>query len=194
MWSFFVLVIVCFCLRELDALQNLMKDGVEASIFDFSIPSASDGRESPMSALRRAGAKAYLLINVASQCGYTNSNYHEMRLLKEEFGGSLEIIAFPCDDFGHQEPGTNEEIQSFAYGHMQANFPVVGKLGCSGAPGTHPLYEMLVDNMQLPALTWNFFKFITDADGKPFWASPHDVSPKNLAPIIHGYLERAGEL
>jgi len=190
---FFVLLLVLICFRDLEALQNLMKDDVDASIFDYEIPSA-DGRESPMSALRRSNAKAYLLVNVASQCGYTQSNYHEMRQLKEEFGESLEIIAFPCDDFGHQEPGTNEEIQSFAYGQMKANFPVVGKLGCSGAPGTHPLYEMLVDNMQLPALTWNFFKFITDADGKPIWASPHDISPMHLAPFIRAHLQGAGDL
>ncbi len=82
----------------------------------------------------------------------------------------MEILAFPCNNFGKQEPGTNEEISEFAKS-KGATFPILGKIECENGDETHPFYKYLkasLDNGVMgPTLKWNFSKFLCDADGKP---------------------------
>ena len=94
-----------------------------------------------------------------------------MQQLYERYSDSLEILAFPCNDFGQQEPGTNEEIREFASEHMGATFPILPKLDCQHNDQTHPLYkflkESISDGANGNALKWNYVKFLCDKNGRP---------------------------
>ena len=94
-----------------------------------------------------------------------------MQQLYERYSDSLEILAFPCNDFGQQEPGTNEEIREFASEHMGATFPILPKLDCQHNDQTHPLYkflkESISDGANGNALKWNYVKFLCDKSGRP---------------------------
>ena len=85
----------------------------------------------------------------------------------------MEILAFPCNDFANQEPGTNEEIRKFATKKMGATFPILAKLDCQNNEHTHPLYKFLKESVpdgasgNGNALEWNYVKFLCDKDGKP---------------------------
>jgi glutathione peroxidase len=83
----------------------------------------------------------------------------------------LEILAFPCNNFGNQEPGYNEAILSYARSEKAATFPVMGKLECDNGEQTHPLYKFLKSSLSGgvlgSGLKWNFAKFLCDAEGRP---------------------------
>ena len=97
-----------------------------SSIFDFTVHDSNGPIE--MSLFR--GKKAYLLVNVASECGLTQRTYEELIALNEKYVDlGLQILAFPCNDFGAQEPGENEEIVSWAMS-KGVQFPVLGKVTC----------------------------------------------------------------
>ena len=96
-----------------------------------------------------------------------------MRVLYDRYGGEkgkFEILGFPCNNFGSQEPGTDEEIQMFAE-KKGAKFPVLGKLECENGSVTHPLYLFLRSSLSGgilgPSLKWNFTKFLCDKNGIP---------------------------
>lgn len=112
-----------------------------ASIFDFDIPNSSGTSMNLGKSFK--GKKAYLIVNVASNCGLTSSNYDELKMLHDSYSGKgLQILAFPCNNFGAQEPGSNEDIQGFAK-YNEIKFPVLGKLECQNGDSTHPLYRFL---------------------------------------------------
>lgn len=83
----------------------------------------------------------------------------------------LEVLAFPCNNFGKQEPKSNEEICEFARGQKHVTFPILGKLQCDNGDRTHPLYAFLKSSLSGgifgSGLLWNFAKFLCDADGVP---------------------------
>lgn len=100
----------------------------------------------------------------------TNQNYEELRLLYEKYGDDLEILAFPCNNFGSQEPGTNAEIVEFATS-KGAKFPILGKVDCENGLQTVPVFNFL--RASIPngifgqGLKWNFCKFLCDKNGIP---------------------------
>ena len=100
----------------------------------------------------------------------TNQNYSELKLLYEKYSDDLEILAFPCNNFGAQEPGTNAEIVKFA-ASKGAKFPILGKVNCENGEKTVPLFSFLrasiPNGMFGQGLKWNFCKFLCDKDGIP---------------------------
>lgn len=132
------------------------------SIFDYNVEDIS-GAPLDLSTLK--GKKAYLVVNVASKWGLTNQNYAELQSLYSSYSSEgLEILGFPCNRFGEQEPGTNDEIESFARG-KGATFPMLGKIDCGSEQGvSHPLFLFLTAN---GAIKWNFTKFLCNAEGVP---------------------------
>jgi len=139
----------------------------------------SASEDSGLSAYR--GKKAYLVVNVASECGYTEQNYAELQQLYEKYAGAgLEVLAIPANDFGAQEPGSNEQIQSFAQS-KGATFTVTGKVSCSIGGSAHPLFAFLTNAItgsgDKSDLEWNFAKFLCDADGIPRKRYSPDESP-----------------
>ena len=134
------------------------------SIYDFSAKTI-DGDEQSLSAWR---GKTMLIVNVASKCGFT-PQYTGLEALYEQFGGQgLVVLGFPCDQFGHQEPGDEAEIKSYCSLTYDVKFPMFAKIDVNG-PNAHPLYRYLKQEAKgllgSEAIKWNFTKFLVDKDG-----------------------------
>ncbi|KAH9303142.1 hypothetical protein KI387_014725, partial [Taxus chinensis] len=112
--------------------------------------------------------KVVLIVNVASQCGFTNSNYKELNQLYEKYKDQeFEILAFPCNQFGGQEPGTNEQIEEVACTRFKSEFPIFDKVEVNGDNVT-PLYKFLKASkggFLGDRIKWNFTKFLCDKNG-----------------------------
>ena len=135
-----------------------------ASIYDFSAKTI-DGAERKLDAYR---GKTMLIVNVASKCGFT-PQYEGLEALYRKFEGQgLVVLGFPCDQFGHQEPGDEAEIKNFCSLNYDVSFPMFAKLDVNGAD-THPLYKYLKHEAKgllgTEAIKWNFTKFLVDKDG-----------------------------
>ena len=111
--------------------------------------------------------KVLLIVNVASECGNTPQYSGLEEIYKEFQPKGLEILAFPCNDFGGQEPGTNEEIKTFCSTNYGVTFKLFNKIKVLG-PDKSPLYAVLTDNSVTGKgdVKWNFEKFLVDKNGK----------------------------
>lgn len=112
--------------------------------------------------------KVVLIVNVASKCGFTKQYEGLQKLYEEKKNSGFVILAFPCNDFMGQEPGTIEEIQTFCKSKYGVTFPIMGKIHVKGAE-QHKLYEALTGtNGAFPGdVKWNFGKILIDKKGKP---------------------------
>ena len=123
--------------------------------------------------------KKILVVNVASECGYT-PQYQQLQELYEAFSDKLVIVGFPSNDFGAQEPGTNAEIKAFCSLKYGVKFPMAAKISTL-KPNSHPIYEWLckkVENGKLDSLVeWNFNKYLLDEDGHLVAFYPSAVDP-----------------
>ena len=103
--------------------------------------------------------KNVLITNVASECGYTDSHYKGLVALDSKYGDSINIVVFPCNQFGSQEPLSNEEIFDFTRKTYNAQFLVMGKIDVNG-PETHPLYTFLKEATNTHTdIAWNFSRY-----------------------------------
>ena len=135
------------------------------SVYDFSAKNI-DGEEQSLSAYR---GKTMLIVNVASKCGFT-PQYTGLEALYEKFKDKgVVVLGFPCDQFGHQEPGDEAEIKNFCSLTYDVKFPMFAKIDVNGA-NTHPLYKFLKAQAKgllgSESIKWNFTKFLVDGDGK----------------------------
>jgi glutathione peroxidase len=135
------------------------------TVYDFSARDI-DGKEQPLS---RYKGKALLIVNVASKCGFT-PQYTGLEALHRKLAAKgFAVLGFPCDQFGHQEPGDEQEIKSFCSLTYDVSFPMFAKIAVNGG-GAHPLYQFLKKEAKgllgSEAIKWNFTKFLVDKDGK----------------------------
>ncbi|TGM97513.1 glutathione peroxidase [Leptospira dzoumogneensis] len=136
--------------------------------------------------------KVLLIVNTASQCGFT-PQYKGLQEMYDKYKGKgLEILGFPCDQFGHQEPGTDAEIQSFCQVNFGVNFPLFKKIEVNG-DGTHPVYQYL--KKQAPGLLgksikWNFTKFLIDKQGNVIKRFAPMTPPEKLDKQIEELLSK----
>jgi len=135
-----------------------------ASIYDFSAKTI-DGAEQKLDAYR---GKTLLVVNVASKCGFT-PQYEGLEAMFRKFKGQgLVVLGFPCDQFGHQEPGDENEIKTFCSLNYEVTFPLFAKIDVNG-PNAHPLYKYLKHEAKgllgSEAIKWNFTKFLVDSTG-----------------------------
>jgi glutathione peroxidase len=135
-----------------------------SNVHDFTLKSI-DGQDAPLSQYK---GKVMLLVNVASKCGYT-PQYAGLESLYEKYKDQgLEVIGFPANNFGAQEPGTNADIKTFCSRTYNVTFPMYGKVSVKGEDKT-PLYRYLTEEAS-PAtngeIKWNFTKFLVDRNGK----------------------------
>ena len=134
-----------------------------------------EGKATSLGALK---AKAILIVNVASECGYTRQ-YAGLQALHQAYQGKgLVVAGFPCNDFGGQEPGTETEIRKFCTTRFQVTFPLFAKVSVQGA-GAHPLFVALTGKEagHPGPVTWNFNKFLVSRDGKLLARFESDVEP-----------------
>ena len=136
-----------------------------STAYDFTARDI-DGVEQPLAAYR---GKPLLVVNVASKCGFT-PQYAGLQALYARFHEQgLEVLGFPCDQFGHQEPGDESEIKSFCSTRYEVTFPMFAKIDVNGA-NAHPLYQWLKSEkagiLGTEAIKWNFTKFLVDRTGR----------------------------
>jgi glutathione peroxidase len=128
--------------------------------------------------------KALLVVNVASECGYT-PQYAGLQRLHETYADrDLTVLGFPCNQFGAQEPGTAEEIETFLSTNYGVTFPMYEKIEVNG-PGRHPLYAELTETADQQGeagdVRWNFEKFLVSPDGEPVRRFRTKVTPDDPA-------------
>jgi glutathione peroxidase len=125
-----------------------------------------DGRER---ALREFAGQALLIVNVASKCGFTPQYQGLEALWRKHRDEGFAVLGFPCDQFGHQEPGGEAEIKQFCALNYDVTFPMFAKIEVNGA-GAHPLYAWLKSEKAglfgTEAIKWNFTKFLVDRSGR----------------------------
>jgi len=134
-----------------------------SNIYDFTLPSI-DGRPMPLADFK---GKVVLVVNVASRCGYT-PQYSALEALYEKYKDQgFVIVGFPANNFGAQEPGTNQEIKTFCSRKYSVTFPLYSKVSVKGDDQT-PLYQYLTKQTDPPIageIKWNFTKFLVDRNG-----------------------------
>ena len=120
-----------------------------------------------------------LIVNVASQCGYT-PQYSGLEELNQEYGAKgLRVMGFPCNDFGAQEPGTNEEIAQFCETKFGATFDMFDKVHAKGTD-QHPLYKTLTNSVEPKGdVAWNFEKFLVNKQGEVVARFGSGVTPSS---------------
>jgi glutathione peroxidase len=135
-----------------------------------------DGRDAT---LREYAGDVLLAVNVASECGLTPQYAGLEKLYEEKAGRGLRVLGFPCNQFGAQEPGSNEQIAQFCTTRFNVTFPLFDKIEVNG-PGRHPLYGALTD-AEPGDITWNFEKFLIDRKGRVVGRFAPDVTPEDPA-------------
>ncbi|XP_057780502.1 probable glutathione peroxidase 5 isoform X1 [Salvia miltiorrhiza] len=161
-------------------MGNSSSSITEGSIHDFVVKDTKDQDVS----LDIFKGKVLLVVNVASQCGYTNSNYTELSELYAQFKDKgFEILAFPCNQFLKQEPGSSQEAEQFACTRFNAEFPIFHKVKVNG-PNAAPVYKFLKSNKKGhcgSSIKWNFTKFLVDRDGHVIKRYGTSTSPLAIA-------------
>jgi glutathione peroxidase len=143
-----------------------------ASVHDFTMNSI-DGKAQPLAAFK---GKAVLIVNVASQCGYT-PQYKGLEALYQKYKGQgLVIVGVPANNFGAQEPGSDAEIKTFCERNYKVTFPMMSKVSVKGADMT-PLYAMLTKTGG--DVKWNFTKFLVGKDGQVVKRFESGVDPES---------------
>lgn len=146
-----------------------------SSIHQFKVEGI-DGDEIDFASFK---GKKIIVVNVASQCGYT-SQYQQLQELYEEFKRKLVIVGFPANDFGNQEPGSNKEILDFCTTVYSVGFPMASKVSTKGS-AQHPLYYWLthreLNGVLDSEVQWNFNKYLLDESGQLVSYLPSAVSP-----------------
>ena len=145
------------------AAATLSAADAPKSVYDVPLKDI-DGKET---SLKDYQGKVMLIVNVASKCGNT-PQYKQLEELNKEFAkDGLAVLGFPCNDFGKQEPGSNDEIKEFCSTKYKVTFPMFDKVVCKG-PEKSPLYQVLSGpDAPFPGdVKWNFGKFLVGKDGK----------------------------
>jgi glutathione peroxidase len=158
-----------------------------SSIYEFEVKTIDGAPQS----LKEYQGQVLLIVNVASRCGYTKQ-YSGLEALYEKYKGKgFAVLGFPCNQFGAQEPGNEEEIKAFCELNYQVKFPLFSKIDVNGKE-THPLYQYLKASQKgllgTEAIKWNFTKFLINREGQPIKRlSPQDT-PESLEPFIQEVL------
>jgi glutathione peroxidase len=174
---------------QLKSDQNLEKDKKINNITDIKVKDM-DGKEISLSSFK---GKVLLIVNVASACGYTPQYKVLQELYKRYKDKGLEVLAFPCNDFGGQEPGTNEEIKESCSTNYGMSFKLFDKVKILGKD-KNKLYAVLTDNdiTGTKDVKWNFEKFLISKNGDIVARFPSKVEPmsKELTAAIETELKR----
>ena len=160
-------------------------DVTTAPLYGFRLPDI-DGHPVDLKTFK---GKVLLIVNTASMCGNT-PQYADLQEMYERYQErGFEILAFPANDFGQQEPGTNQEIKGFCYTKYSISFPLFSKISVVGKD-KHPLYRYLTEQSAFPGrVTWNFQKYLVDRSGNVI--GKYDPGMDPLSPTILADVEKA---
>src|SRR5215831_6538513 len=159
------------------------------NVYDFTARDI-DGKERSLSEFR---GKLLLIVNVASQCGFT-PQYKGLEALHRKYAEKgVEVLGFPCNQFGKQEPGDPQEIKNFCSLNYDVTFPLFAKIDVNG-PDAHPLYQYLEREkrgfMGTKTVKWNFTKFLVGRDGQVLGRFAPSFTPEQLDRVIAQALSR----
>jgi glutathione peroxidase len=157
------------------------------SVYDFEAQQIG-GQVVPLAQFR---GKPLLIVNTASACGFT-PQFAGLEELHRRYGErGLVVLGFPCNQFGHQDPGSNEEIASFCQVNYGVSFPMMSKIDVNGAQA-HPLYRWLTAEapglLGSKAIKWNFTKFLVGKDGRVLKRYAPQDAPEKLSRDIEAAL------
>jgi glutathione peroxidase len=160
----------------------------DKTVYDFTL-NTIDGQPAPLSAFK---GKVVLLVNVASRCGFT-PQYTALESVYEKYKDrGFVIVGIPANNFGAQEPGTNQEIKTFCTTKYHVSFPMMSKVSVKGGDIT-PLYQFLTDKSTHPQtggdIQWNFTKFLVGPDGRIITRFESEVTPDS--PQVTAAIEKA---
>ncbi|MGA2675070.1 MAG: glutathione peroxidase [Terracidiphilus sp.] len=167
-----------------------MIDDSQGSVYEFSAP-LLDGRAMSLAEFR---GRVLLIVNTASKCGFTPQYAGLEALYRASKERGFTVLAFPCNQFGAQEPGSAEKIGAFCERNFGVSFPVFGKIDVNG-PEAHPLYRFL--KRQKPgifgteSIKWNFTKFLIDRTGKVAGRYAPRTRPEAMAIAIEALLDHS---
>jgi glutathione peroxidase len=155
--------------------------------FDFSAPRLN-GKDEKLSQYK---GKVLLIVNTASECGFT-PQYKGLQALHDQYAAQgFEVLGFPCNQFGGQEPGEGEEISSFCELNYGVKFPLFEKVDVNGS-NAHPLWSFLKEQapgaLGIEAVKWNFTKFLVGKDGKVVKRYAPQTEPKEIIQDIERLL------
>ena len=157
------------------------------TVFDFSA-NGIDGAPVNLADYR---GKVLLIVNTASKCGFTPQYKGLQKLFEQYRERGLEVLGFPCDQFGHQEPGSESEINSFCELNFGVSFPLFAKIEVNGS-GTHPLFSHLKSEapglLGTEGIKWNFTKFLVNREGKVVGRYAPATAPDAIAADIEKLL------
>jgi glutathione peroxidase len=157
------------------------------NVYDFQANSL-DGKPVDLAQYR---GKALLIVNTASKCGFTPQYQGLEAVYRELHGRGLEVLGFPCNQFGSQEPGSEEEIGAFCEKNYGVSFPMFAKVDVNG-DAAHPLWKHLKAEapgvLGLEAIKWNFTKFLIGRDGKVVKRYAPQTKPEEIADDIEKVL------
>ena len=149
------------------------------TVFDFSAARLA-GQETSLAAWR---GEVLLIVNTASQCGFTPQYEGLEQLYEDLHGKGFSVLGFPCNQFGRQEPGSAAEIEQFSRCTYGVSFPMFAKIDVNGA-GAHPLYRFLKHERPglfgTESIKWNFTKFLVDRDGAVVARHAPRTEPRSL--------------
>ena len=160
---------------------------MNTSIYDFKCKNSS-GNEISLSDYR---GKTLLIVNTASKCGFT-PQYDGLQSLQDQYDSEkFSVLAFPCNQFGGQEPGTDNEIQEFCSLNFKTTFPVFSKIDVNGE-SAHPLYKFLCSEKKgvlgSEKIKWNFTKFLINSDGDPVARYASTTTPDKISKDIENLI------
>jgi len=153
------------------------------TVYDFTAKTLQ-GQDKALAEFR---GQALLIVNVASRCGFT-PQYEGLEELQDAYEQrGFSVLGFPCNQFGHQEPGDEAEIERFCTFNYDVTFPMFAKIEVNG-PGAHPLFRFLEKArpgiLGTSWIKWNFTKFLIGRDGLPIGRYAPSVEPERIAPDI----------
>jgi len=161
---------------------------MHASIHEFSVRDIQ-GHERSLAQWR---GQVLLVVNVASRCGYTPQYRGLQKLHAEHAEKGFSVLGFPCDQFGHQEPGDEAEILAFCRTRYSVDFPMFEKIEVNGE-GAHPMYAWLRKKapgvLGSTAIKWNFTKFLVDREGRAIRRYAPSTAPERLEKDILALLD-----
>ncbi|XZG69820.1 glutathione peroxidase [Chitinibacteraceae bacterium HSL-7] len=157
------------------------------NVFDF----AAEDIHGQSQALAQYRGQVLLIVNVASQCGFT-PQYEGLEALQRQYGAQgFTVLGFPCNQFGAQEPGSAEEIASFCSTRFDVTFPLFAKIDVNGS-GAHPLWQHLKSSepgiLGTEAIKWNFTKFLVARDGAVVERFAPTTKPEEMTSKIEALL------
>jgi glutathione peroxidase len=158
------------------------------SIYDF-LAKLNNGTDQSLAVYK---GKLLLVVNTASQCGFTPQYQGLQELYAKYHDRGLEVLGFPCDQFGHQEPGSDTEIASFCEVNYGVSFPLFSKIEVNG-DNAHPLYKFLKNEkggLLGDAIKWNFTKFLVDKQGSVVERFAPTTTPEKIAADIERELAK----